>query len=117
MLLGPLVIAPTVEAAPVVDAPRPAVDPLPLLRVAAAFVAGLRGKVRRLTPTLAKLTQPQTEAIEMQVHDWRRIKREQLADDEATDDRYAQRLPKLRAITRAQSQGHRAEQRGHGRHH
>ena len=43
---------------------------------------------------------PQPQAIEIQVHDRRRVERQHLADDQAADDGDAERLAQLRAFTR-----------------
>ena len=54
--------------------------------------------------------QPQSQPIEVEVDDRRRIKGQRLADDEAANDRDAERLAKLAAHAEGEAQRQRAEQ-------
>jgi hypothetical protein len=48
---------------------------------------------------------PEAEAVEIQIDDRRRVKREHLADDQAADDRDAERPPQFRAVAEADASG------------
>src|SRR5216683_8245857 len=56
------------------------------------------------------------EALHVEIDDRRRVEREQLAQQEATDDRDAERATELGARARPEGQRQRAEERGHRRH-
>ena len=69
----------------------------------------------RARPAVAVAVAP-TEAVEIDVDHRRRIERQDLADDQAADDRDAERLAQLRAVAEAERQRQRAQHRRHGRH-
>ena len=60
---------------------------------------------------------PGAEPFHPDVDHGRGVEVEDLAHDEAADDRDAERLPQFRAVAVTQGQGHRTEQGRHGGHH
>src|SRR6516165_6587105 len=68
----------------------------------------------RLAPeTLA----PEAKPVQIQIDHRCGIKRQRLAENQASDNRDAEWLPKLAAVAHAERKRQRAEQGGHGRHH
>src|ERR1700730_17135613 len=61
-------------------------------------------------------TQPRRQAIEIEIDDWRRKERQDLAHDEPADDGYAERVAGVRACASPEHQRHRTENRGKSRH-
>src|ERR1700730_9858369 len=83
--------------------------------VPGAELVGLRRSWR--DGSRARTLNPGLQAVEVEVHDRRGEQREHLAEDEATDNGDAERPAELGARARAEGQGQRAEQSGHGGHH
>src|ERR1700749_2339873 len=61
--------------------------------------------------------EPCVETVEVEKDDWRRVKRQRLADDQPADDGVAERLPDFGSGAGAEHQRNTAEERGHRRHH
>src|SRR5690242_12700868 len=74
----------------------------------------LRGRQRLRIPT--RLREPLPETIEREIDHRRREQRQQLADDEAAEDREAERTTQLVAFAPAEHQRQRREERGERRH-
>src|SRR5262245_42581227 len=60
--------------------------------------------------------QPDSQAIQIKVNNWRRVERKRLRKDQAADNRDAQRLAQLATDAGADSQRQAAEHGGHGGH-
>src|SRR6516162_10648949 len=69
------------------------------------------------TRRTVRTADPAREAFEIEVDDRRRVERQPLRDEQAADDRDAERPPKLRAGALSKRDRHRAEQRRKRRHH
>src|SRR5437879_1229865 len=64
----------------------------------------------------AAATEPELEAVEIEVDDWCGEERQKLAHDEAADDGDAERAAEFSACAAAERERKRAEQRSHGGH-
>ena len=64
----------------------------------------------------ALATHSQPQAIQFEIDHGRRIKRDQLTQEQAADDGDAERTPKFRTCARPKGQRQSAEQRRHGGH-
>src|SRR5438477_424760 len=80
---------------------------------ASASRAGARGRDPRPEGADAGAREPQPEAVEIEVDDGRRVERQQLAHEEAADDRDAERPAELRADARAEREREPTQQRRH----
>src|SRR6266446_1487789 len=69
---------------------------------AAASSAGARGSDPRPEGPHAGAREPQPEAVEIEVDDGRRVESQQLAHEEAADDRDTERPTELRADARTE---------------
>src|SRR5438309_2888826 len=55
-------------------------------------------------PAVPHALRPQPEPVKVQINNGRRVERQQLAQDQAADDRDAERTPHLRAFTKTKCQ-------------
>src|SRR5438132_1591474 len=76
---------------------------------------GLRRRDR--IPDLHALPNARREVVEPDVDNGSGVEREDLADQQAADDRHAERMPQFGAGATSQRQGQTAEERGERRHH
>ena len=67
--------------------------------------------------TSRRARQPPRQPVEIEVNHRRRVKRQQLAEDQAADDRDAEGPPQFRARARAECERHARQQRRHRSHH